>query len=222
MDKTQTDPKEIPVKRTLTLCAVATIVIGVSLPTAAIAGPNSVYADPVAPADNKAPVAAQSFTSAYAADAAPVVRDAFGVEAAPVVQAPTAITFSSITGSLVMWPANTTAVNDGYGYRGEEFHGGIDIMAAGGSTIMAASPGTVVTVAEDGGWGAYVKVDHGGGIYTLYAHMVSGSQTVSVGQSVNAGDSLGLVGQTGYASVPHLHFEVYAGGSRVDPMGWLP
>ena len=209
-------------KRSLTLCAVATIVIGVSLPAAAIAGPNSVYADPIAPASNKAPIAAQSFTSAYAADAAPVVRDAFGVETiAPVVQAPTAITFSSITGSLVMWPANA-GVNDGFGYRGEEFHGGIDIMAGYGTTIVAASPGTVVTVAEDGGWGAYVKVDHGGGIYTLYAHMVSGSQTVAVGQSVAAGEALGSVGDTGYASVPHLHFEVYAGGSRVDPMGWLP
>ena len=52
--------------------------------------------------------------------------------------------------------------------------------------------------------------------------MISGSQTVAVGQSVGAGEALGSVGDTGYASVPHLHFEVYAGGSRVDPMGWLP
>ncbi|CAN5149050.1 hypothetical protein BH09ACT5_BH09ACT5_22730 [soil metagenome] len=206
-------------KRTLTLCAVATIVIGVSVPAAAIAGPSSVYLTaPAAPTEKRE---TQNFTSAYAAEAAPVVRDSFGIET--IVQAPT-VSFSSstVTGTLVQWPANTTAVNDGFGYRGDEFHGGIDIMAAGGSTIMAASPGTVVTVAEDDGWGAYVKVDHGGGVYTLYAHMISGSQTVSVGQSVNAGDSLGLVGQTGYASVPHLHFEVYAGGSRVDPMGWLP
>jgi murein DD-endopeptidase MepM/ murein hydrolase activator NlpD len=206
----------------LTLCAVATLIIGVSVPAAAIAGPNSVYATPPATSDKRVDtqnVDTQNFTSAYAADAAPVVRDAFGVET--IVQAPT-VSFSSITGTLVQWPANTTAVNDGFGYRGDEFHGGIDIMAAGGSTIMAASPGTVVAVAEDDGWGAYVKVDHGGGIYTLYAHMISGSQTVSVGQFVGAGESLGLVGQTGYASVPHLHFEVYAGGSRVDPMGWLP
>ena len=209
-------------KRSLTLCAVATLIIGVSVPAAAIAGPNSVYATAPAPTDKRVDtqnVDTQNFTSAYAADAAPVVRDAFGVET--IVQAPT-VSFSSITGTLVQWPANTTAVNDGFGYRGDEFHGGIDIMAAGGSTIMSASPGIVVTVAEDSGWGAYVKVDHGGGIYTLYAHMISGSQTVSVGQFVNAGDSLGLVGATGYASVPHLHFEVYAGGSRVDPMGWLP
>ena len=204
-------------KRSLTLCAVATIVIGVSVPAAAIPGPNSVYA--TVPADEKAPVAAQSFTAAYAADAAPVVRDAFGVET--IVQAPAAITFSSITGTLVMWPANAP-VNDGYGYRGDEFHGGIDIMAGYGTSIVSASPGTVVTVADDSGWGSYVKVDHGGGIYTLYAHMISGSQTVSVGQFVNAGDMLGSVGDTGYASVAHLHFEVYAGGSRVDPVGWLP
>jgi murein DD-endopeptidase MepM/ murein hydrolase activator NlpD len=205
------------VKRSLTLCAVATIVIGLSVPAAAIAGPNSAFV--AAPASPKAPVASQTFASTYAADAAPIVRDAFGVE---TIKEEPALAFS-VTGTLVMWPANTTVVNDGFGYRdGGEFHGGIDIMAPGGSTIMAASPGTVVTVAEDEGWGAYVKVDHGGGIYTLYAHMISGSQMVSVGQFVNAGDGLGLVGQTGYATVPHLHFEVYAGGSRVDPMGWLP
>ena len=200
------------------MCAVATLLVGVSLPAAAIGGPTSVYAE--APASPTAPkVDPQTFASAYAAEPTVVSRDAFGFES--IMESPV-VTFASITGTLVQWPANTTAVNDGFGYRGDEFHGGIDIMAPGGSTIMAASPGTVVTVAEDSGWGAYVKVDHGGGIYTLYAHMVSGSQTVSVGQFVNAGDSLGIVGQTGYASVPHLHFEVYAGGSRVDPMGWLP
>ena len=204
-------------KRSLTLCAVATIVIGVSVPAAAIAGPNSAYVTAPAPAERRADT--QNFTSAYAAEAAPVVRDAFGVET--IVEAPVAIAFSSVSGSLVMWPANAP-VNDGFGYRGEEFHGGIDIMAGYGTGIVAASPGTVVTVAEDSGWGAYVKVDHGGGIYTLYAHMISGSQTVSVGQFVGAGDLLGSVGDTGYASVAHLHFEVYAGGSRVDPLAWLP
>lgn len=207
-----------PLKRALTLCAVAAITIGVSVPAAAIAGPKfgsvaQAASEPVAPD-------AQTFSAAYASEATPVVRDAFGVET--IVEKPIVMAASTVTGTLVMWPANTRSVNDGFGYRGDEFHGGIDIMAAGGSTIMAASPGTVVTVAEDGGWGAYVKIDHGGGVYTLYAHMISGSQSVSVGQFVNAGDGIGLVGQTGYASVPHLHFEVYAGGSRVDPYGWLP
>lgn len=206
-----------PLKRALTLCAVAAITVGVSVPAAAIAGPN--FASVPQPASDRVVADAQTFSAAYA-EATPVVRDAFGVEI--IVEKPVIMATYTVTGTLVMWPANTTAVNDGFGYRGDEFHGGIDIMAAGGSTIMAASPGTVVSVAEDGGWGAYVKIDHGGGVSTLYAHMISGSQTVSVGQFVNAGDALGLVGQTGYASVPHLHFEVYAGGSRVNPYGWLP
>jgi len=211
----------VSLKSAATLCAVSAIFIGVSVPAAAIGGPSATSA--YAPASSTVPRESQNFTSAYAAEAAPVVRDSFGVEALVVESTVTAaVEYSSVSGTLAMWPATTTAVNDGFGYRGEEFHGGIDIMAGGGSTIMSASPGIVVTVAEDSGWGAYVKVDHGGGIYTLYAHMISGSQTVSVGQFVNAGDSLGLVGATGYASVPHLHFEVYAGGSRVDPYAWLP
>jgi murein DD-endopeptidase MepM/ murein hydrolase activator NlpD len=52
--------------------------------------------------------------------------------------------------------------------------------------------------------------------------MISGSAVVSVGQAVNAGDALGSVGDTGYVTVAHLHFEVYVGNSVVDPMGWLP
>ncbi|MBX3098972.1 MAG: M23 family metallopeptidase [Salinibacterium sp.] len=212
-------PRTASLKSVVTLGAVATLLVGVSIPAAAVGGSRSVYLSapetPIAPTV----VETQEFSSAYLAEAAPVVRDAFGVET--IVEAPT-ISFSSITGSLVMWPANAS-VNDGFGYRdGNEFHGGIDIMAAYGTTIVAASPGTVIAVASDSGWGSYVKIDHGGGVYTLYAHMISGTQSVSVGQFVNAGDALGLVGQTGYASVPHLHFEVYAGGSRVDPMGWLP
>ena len=200
------------------MCAVATLLVGVSVPAAAIGGSQSVYAE-AAKAPERPKIETQQFTSAYVADVAPIVRDAFGVET--IVETP-AFAFTSITGSLVMWPANAP-VNDGFGYRdGDEFHGGIDIMAAYGTTIVAASPGTVVTVSSDSGWGSYVKIDHGGGVYTLYAHMISGSQTVSVGQIVGAGEALGLVGQTGYASVPHVHFEVYAGGSRVDPMGWLP
>lgn len=211
-----------PLKRVATLCAVATITIGVSVPAAAIAGPGFVYnytgATPVAAQR----VDAQTFSAAYAAEAAPVVRDSFGVETI-IVPSTAAMTYSAVTGTLDAWPSATTVVNDGFGYRdGNEFHGGIDIMAPAGSPITASSPGIVTTVTEDGGWGAYVKIDHGGGIYTLYAHMISGSQTVSVGQTVNTGDVLGYVGDTGYATANLLHFEVYAGGTRVDPYGWLP
>lgn len=199
-------------KRPLTICAVAALVVGVSVPASAFpTQPEGITAstskgDP------------QVFTaSSHAFD--PVVRDAYTVE--QIVQE-VAIVAATFTGSLAVWPANGS-VNDGFGYRdGGEFHGGIDIMAAGGSAIVSASPGVVSVVSYDGGWGQYVEVDHGGGVTTRYAHLIEGSQAVSVGQGVNAGDLLGLVGSTGYATVNHLHFEVLVFGSRVDPWGWLP
>lgn len=207
-------------KRTLTICAVSAFVVGCSLPAAAFSVPNSV---PTISAERPT-VDAQVLAVSHSA-LAPVARDAFGVEmiVQPKVQvayAPSA--YSQITGSLAMWPASG-GVNDGFGYRdGDEFHGGIDIMAGYGATIVAASPGVVSNVSFSGGWGQYVIVDHGGGVTTLYAHMIEGSPTVSVGQSVGAGEMLGSVGSSGYSTVAHLHFEVYVGGSRVDPMGWLP
>jgi murein DD-endopeptidase MepM/ murein hydrolase activator NlpD len=202
------------IKRLLTICAVSALVVGVSIPAASLPGPAFV---PTAAAAKL--VDAQVF-SASDTPLAPVARDAFAVE--QIVQQVAVASYSSPTGLLAMWPASG-GVNDGFGYRdGGEFHGGIDIMAGYGATIVAASPGTVVAVTFDSGWGQYVEIDHGGGISTLYSHMIEGSPMVSVGQGVNAGDPIGLVGSTGYATVPHLHFEVHVMGTRVDPMGWLP
>ncbi|MEH6780634.1 MAG: M23 family metallopeptidase, partial [Rhodoglobus sp.] len=127
----------------------------------------------------------------------------------------------AFAGFLAVWPANAP-VNDGFGYRGSEFHGGIDIMTGSGATIVSASPGVVTQVTYGGGWGQYVKIDHGSGVSTLYAHMIAGSQMVSPGQTVAAGTPIGLSGSTGYVTVAHLHFETYINGTRVDPMGLLP
>lgn len=210
--------------RPFALCCATTLIVGMSVPTAAIAIPSEfAQAQALAP---KVTVTPQAFSASTAAVLSPVSRDAFTVEqivqeisVAPSTYAAVASDFS---GSLSMWPASA-GVNDGFGYRdGGEFHKGIDIMAGYGSSIVAAAPGVVSAVSEDGGWGQYVKVDHGGGISTLYAHMISGSPVVSVGQAVGAGEMLGSVGDTGYVTVAHLHFEVYVGGSPVDPMGWLP
>ena len=103
-------------------------------------------------------------------------------------------------------------------------HYGIDVGNAGigGTNVYAAQSGTVITAYGDGGWhggyGNYVVVDHGGGISTLYAHF-SGT-AVSEGQTVNTGDVLGYVGQTGWATGNHLHFEVRVNGTAVDPLGY--
>ncbi len=112
-----------------------------------------------------------------------------------------------------------------FGYRihpitGEhKLHGGIDFGGSG--PIVAAQSGTVEIAGYDSGWGNYVKINHGNGVETLYAHMVSGSLAVAPGQKVSQGQHLGTMGMTGSATGIHLHFEVYVNGTRVDPASYL-
>jgi murein DD-endopeptidase MepM/ murein hydrolase activator NlpD len=228
----------------LTISAIMAVVVSVTVPAAAHMEPSSrdlpstasaasaaevlqqASADALAEADASVP--GQSFASSATAAISPASRDALKVEKVvvePVYSGPSgsfAGTYSGqFAGFLAVWPANFP-VNDGFGYRGSEFHGGIDIMTGSGATIVAASPGVVTQVTYSGGWGQYVKIDHGSGVSTLYAHMIQGSQMVSPGQTVAAGTPIGLSGSTGYVTVAHLHFETYVNGTRVDPMGLLP
>ena len=131
------------------------------------------------------------------------------------------------TGNLV-WPSYCTYITSRQGPRthpitGEyKNHGGTDIAASYGSAIYAADSGTVVRSADgwNGGWGNYVMIDHGNGMQTLYAHM--SSRAVSVGQTVSRGQTIGYVGSTGMSTGPHLHFEMYINGSRIDPQTRYP
>ncbi len=131
------------------------------------------------------------------------------------------------TGNLV-WPSYCTYITSRQGPRthpvtGEyKNHGGTDIGASYGSAIYAADSGTVVYSSDgwNGGWGNYVMIDHGNGMQTLYAHM--SSRAVSVGQTVSAGQTIGYVGSTGMSTGPHLHFEMYINGSRIDPQTRYP
>ena len=131
------------------------------------------------------------------------------------------------TGSLV-WPSGCTYITSRQGPRthpitGEyKNHGGTDIGASYGSPIYAADSGKVVSSSDgwNGGWGNYVMIDHGNGMQTLYAHM--SSRAVSVGQTVKKGQTIGYVGSTGMSTGPHLHFEMYVNGSRIDPQTKYP
>ncbi|MEB4614433.1 M23 family metallopeptidase, partial [Leucobacter sp. M11] len=101
------------------------------------------------------------------------------------------------------------------GYCATE-HTGTDLAAGYGTPIVAATSGTV----ELGGWtswggGNMVWINHAGGFQTRYAHM--SEIYVGAGQSVQAGQVIGLVGATGNANGPHLHFETLIGGVFVDP-----
>ena len=114
--------------------------------------------------------------------------------------------------------------NGGFGprthpiYRRPQLHTGTDLVGGDG-VVRAASDGVVVSVENRAGYGIAVVVDHGGNVATLSAHLSRAS--VGAGQTVRRGDALGSVGATGFATGPHLHFEVRSRGVPVDPAGWL-
>ncbi len=96
-------------------------------------------------------------------------------------------------------------------------HRGYDLAQACGAPIYAAGPGTVIRAGAWGTFGNAVQIDHGGGVSTIYGHMMWNSLSVSVGSTVAAGTQLGLEGRTGAATGCHLHFEIRVSGVAVDP-----
>ena len=111
------------------------------------------------------------------------------------------------------------AYGDLYGPRGNRFHAGIDIPASKGTPVGAAAAGRVVFAAVGEGFGKLVVLEHAHGVRTRYAHL--SRITVRVGQYVKASATVGLVGATGEATGPHLHFEVLVRGANVDPLSAL-
>lgn len=96
-------------------------------------------------------------------------------------------------------------------------HAGIDFGARHGSPIYAVADGTVTYAGRHGGHGNYVRLQHGGGLGTGYAHM--SRIAVRNGGQVRAGQVIGYVGSTGLSTGPHLHFEAYRNGRTINPAG---
>lgn len=106
------------------------------------------------------------------------------------------------------------------GSRWAADHTGLDFAAPMGTRVGAVLPGEVVSASYAGAYGRQVIIRHGDGTETTYCHM--SEFTVSVGDSVSAGEQVGSVGMTGNTTGPHLHFEVLpGGGDPVDPEPWL-
>jgi murein DD-endopeptidase MepM/ murein hydrolase activator NlpD len=96
-------------------------------------------------------------------------------------------------------------------------HHGVDIPMATGDDVRSLQGGTVTESQVRGGYGQTIVVDHGDGLTTRYAHL--SARHVQVGDTVAAGQVVGLAGQTGRATGPHLHLEVREHGVAIDPMG---
>src|SRR4051812_601590 len=116
---------------------------------------------------------------------------------------------------LLDWPLRAP-VGSPFGPRGDRFHPGIDLTAGMGSFVGAAAAGRVSFAGYFDGYGQLVVIAHGSGVRTFYAHLSAIS--VRVGQRINAGAQVGLVGATGEATGPHLHFEVRVRGAAIDPL----
>lgn len=104
-------------------------------------------------------------------------------------------------------------------YHEDRPHEGIDIAAAIGTPILAAAAGTVKSVFRNSGYGLMVVIDHGHGLVTRYAHC--DKSLVRTGQQVSRGDKIALVGKSGTATAPHLHYEVLLNGRPQDPLKYI-
>lgn len=106
--------------------------------------------------------------------------------------------------------------------RWGSFHGGIDLAAPLGTPIHAVTDGVVVEAGPASGYGNWVQVRASDGTITMYGHMSSSGVLVQKGQHVTAGDVIALVGNEGFSTGPHCHFEVWKGGTmKIDPAPWL-
>lgn len=178
----------------------------------------------------------QSFVAAGAVQHT-VTRDAFAAEAKPEVLVPTA-SLDAITagagestaaanGASGTWVLPVSGrISSSYGPRPDApvsgvnlFHKGTDLAAACGTPVVAASGGVVEESRYFGTYGNWVLIDNGGGIETGYAH--NSELLVGVGDVVEAGDVVALLGSTGASSGCHLHFETRVDGEAVDAVPFM-
>jgi murein DD-endopeptidase MepM/ murein hydrolase activator NlpD len=121
-------------------------------------------------------------------------------------------------------------ITSGYGARGSicsgggcsnSFHYAVDLGTGCSAPIYAANSGVVRFAGWSGTYGNYVQIDHGGGVWTGYAHIRPGGTFVGAGQWVEAGQNIASSGTTGASTGCHLHYEVWVGGTRINPITFM-
>ncbi|MEO6590632.1 MAG: M23 family metallopeptidase [Pyrinomonadaceae bacterium] len=125
-----------------------------------------------------------------------------------------------------MW-AHLGKINNEFGFRRNpfggrayEFHGGLDIDGERGDAVAAPANGIVVKAGWQGGYGNMIEIDHGNGLTTRYGHL-SKIET-QVGDVINRGQIIGLIGSTGRSTGPHLHYELRVNDKAINPRRFLP
>ena len=133
-------------------------------------------------------------------------------------------THETVTNGFFVWPTNVTLITSRYKEArtilgSSDVHGGVDIGASYGAPVWASDGGEVVFAGRNGTFGNLIIIDHGNNFTTYYAHL--SEIQVEVGDKVFQGEQIGLVGQTGRATGPHLHFEVRLKGKRKNPLNYI-
>jgi murein DD-endopeptidase MepM/ murein hydrolase activator NlpD len=119
-----------------------------------------------------------------------------------------------------IWPLDGGMYTSEFGWRGRDFHEGMDIAVPIGTVAVAAKGGTVEFAGWHGGYGYMVLIDHGDGTKSRYAH--ASALLVTAGTAVEQGQPVIKVGSTGNSTGPHLHFEIIVNGTPQDPRNYLP
>lgn len=135
-----------------------------------------------------------------------------------IVEKGTKVIPSAGSGSFVK-PTNGGYVSSRMGPRWGSYHKGIDIARPSNYTIKAADHGVVVSAGWHGGYGNKIVIDHKNGFRTVYAHLKS--INVKVGQKVEKGQAIGIMGSTGNSTGIHLHFEIYKNGKLQNPLNYV-
>ncbi|SFS64664.1 M23 family metallopeptidase [Lutibacter maritimus] len=118
-----------------------------------------------------------------------------------------------------------TRMASGYGWRTDPFtkankkHWGMDFTAPKGTPVYASGDGVIERADQNAaGYGKHIRIDHGFGYISLYAHL--SNYNVKKGQKVKRGDLIGFVGNTGRSQAPHLHYEIFKNGARINPINF--
>jgi murein DD-endopeptidase MepM/ murein hydrolase activator NlpD len=120
-------------------------------------------------------------------------------------------------------PVHSRRITSGWGWRmhpvlhRREFHKGVDYGAATGTPVEASASGTVTLAGWHGNYGRLVQIDHVGGVATRYGHLSALARGIHAGSVVKKGEVVGYVGESGLATGPHLYFELYERGRRINP-----
>ena len=123
-------------------------------------------------------------------------------------------------------PSSDYYISDRYGIRADpytgqrQFHGGVDIAGHSGTDILATAAGVVEKVQRDRRIGNYITLDHGHGFRTVYGHLLR-KPTLKDGDKVKRGDVIGLLGNTGRSTGPHVHYAVHRNGKSKDPFRYI-